>query len=84
MTTFPKISAPLCLSRPLRAPRFSFAHCRSSLRPDLALYVILLVGIASTLSPVRAQMLYSESFDTDPGYVVAKGPDANNISSVVR
>ena len=36
----------------------------------------------AALNSLSAATIYSETFDTDPGYVIAKGPDANNISSI--
>ena len=36
----------------------------------------------ATLHSLSAATIYSEAFDSDPGYVGAKGPDANNISSI--
>ncbi len=38
--------------------------------------------VLAAFTQARADTLYSESFDSDPGYVGAKGPNDNNISSV--
>jgi beta-glucanase (GH16 family) len=44
--------------------------------------LLLASAFLATAPPASAAPLYSENFDSDPGYVVAKGPDDDNISSV--
>ena len=39
-------------------------------------------SLSALMAADPAAVLYSENFDTDPGYVVARGPDANNMGSV--
>lgn len=38
--------------------------------------------LASINRIIAAEPIYLESFDKDPGYVIAKGPNDNNISSI--
>ncbi|MFT4641601.1 MAG: hypothetical protein ACI8T1_004943, partial [Verrucomicrobiales bacterium] len=45
--------------------------------------LIVLASLCVELSPAQAaELLYTENFDINPGYVTAAGPNANNLSSI--